>query len=273
MRSDPVGGDSRLPRSDLPHWNRTVRYYASRVVVAVLMRLLFRVRVEGREHLPDSPALYCFNHLNWMDPFLVYATLPLRPRLYFFGPKEDDLRVGLRNRLMYWTATPVPFRPAKTDLLETTRRVEAVFAAGGVLAIAGEGRIHVGERELLPLQDGAAYFALRACVPVVPVALNGLSRLGLRRPLRVRFGAPIPADGRATGEAVAALTSAMAAALLDLVADAQDPAPTGPFGRWLTDLFNDWPEGSREAAQAATVSAAADDRASSGILPSDPGLN
>lgn len=243
--------ERRLPRADLPRWNRSLRYYASRLAVGLLVHLLFRVRVEGKANLPKGPALYCFNHLNWIDPFLLYATLPLRPRLYFFGPKEDDLRVGPRNRLMFWTGTPVPFRPAKTDLLDTTRRVQAVFDVGGVLAIAGEGRIHVGERALLPIQDGAAYFGLRASVPVVPIALNGLTWLGFRRCLRVRIGPSIPVDGRPTSEAIATLTTRMEKVLLELVADAPDPAPPGRFGRWLTDLFNDWPEGSRAAAEAA----------------------
>lgn len=253
-----------LPRSDLPGWNRAVRYYASRLVVGALMHLLFLIRVEGRENLPRGPALLCFNHLNWMDPFLLFATLPLRPRLFMFGPREDDLRVGVRNRLMFWTATPVPFKPSKTDLRETARRVDAVFASGAVLAIAGEGRIHVGERALLPLHDGPAFFALRSGVPIVPVALNGLSWLDVRRPLRVRIGAPITALGRPTTDAVAALTASTSAALLALLADAPEPSAPGRFGRWLTEKFNDWPEGSREAAEAAALAAA---RAAP---PSDP---
>lgn len=255
--------EDRLPRSDLPRWSRTLRYYASRLAVGLLMRLLFRLRVDGREHLPKGPALYCFNHLSWTDPFLLYATLPLRPRLYFFGPKEDDLRVGPRNRMMHWTATAVPYRPAKTDLLDVARRVNAVFAVGGVLAIAGEGRIHVGEHELLPLQDGAAYFALRSGVPIVPIAVNGGSWLDFRRTLRVRIGRPIPTNGRATGEAVAALTTATWLALKALVGEAREPAVPGRFGRWLTELFNDWPEGSRQAS--------AEVRGPSGILSPDPG--
>jgi 1-acyl-sn-glycerol-3-phosphate acyltransferase len=256
--------ERRLPRAELPRWNRTLRYYSSRLIVGLIVHLLFRVRVEGRANLPKGPALLCFNHLSWMDPFLLYAALPLRPRLYFFGPKEDDLRVGPRNRLMFWTATPVPFRPAKTDLLDTTRRVQAVFDVGGVLAIAGEGRIHVGERSLLPLQDGAAYFALRAGVPVVPLAINGLSWLGFRRQLRVRVGAPIPVSGRPTSEAVSALTARTTIELLALLADARDPGQPGRFGRWLTELFNDWPEGSRAATEAAFPPAV--NPAPSGIL-------
>ncbi|HEX5590765.1 MAG TPA: lysophospholipid acyltransferase family protein [Candidatus Limnocylindrales bacterium] len=255
----------RLPRSDVPRWSRTLRYYVSRFVVGVLMHLLFRIRVEGRGRLPKGPALYCFNHLNWTDPFLLYATLPLRPRLYFFGPKEDDLRVGPRNRLMYWTGTAVPYRPAKTDLLEVTRRVTAVFEAGGVLAIAGEGRIHVGERDLLELQEGPAYFALRAGVPIVPIAINGTSWLGFRRTLRLRIGHPIPVEGRASREAIERLTLTTWQALRALIADAPEPGVPGPFGRWLTEKFNDWPEGSRAAS--------AEVRGPSGILSSEPGLD
>jgi 1-acyl-sn-glycerol-3-phosphate acyltransferase len=255
--------DDRLPRPDLPPWNRTLRYYASRLVVGLLMRVMFRLRVEGRQRLPPGPALYCFNHLNWTDPFLLYSVLPLRPRLYFFGPKEDDLRLGPRNRLMYWTATAVPYRPAKTDLLEVTRRVDAVFRAGGVLAIAGEGRIHVGERNLLAIHDGAAYFALRSGVPIVPVAINGTSWLGFRRRLRVRIGRPIPTHGRATAAAVAALTAETWSALKALLADGEDPGPPGPLGRWLTERFNDWPEGSREASAGV--------EGPSGILSADQG--
>ena len=46
---------------------------------------------------------------------------------------------------------------------------------------------------------------------------------------------------------MADLTGRTAAALRAMVADFPDPAEPGPFGRWLTELFNDWPEGARPA--------------------------
>jgi hypothetical protein len=61
--------------------------------------------------------------------------------------------------------------------------------------------------------------------------------------------------GRPTREAVEALTNATSACLRALVADAPEIRRPGRFGRWLTELFNDWPEGSREATLAATAPA------------------
>jgi len=230
--------------------------------VYALTRAYLRIRFEGRDRLPPGPAIYCFNHLSWADPFVLMAILPFRPRLWFFGPKEEDMRVGGRNRVMYWTGTAIPYKPAKNDLLEATRRVGAVIASGGVVAIAGEGRIHVRESELLPLSEGAAYFAMRSRVPLVPVSINGTTWLRFGGRITVRVGEPILTAGRPTRDAVEAATDRLWHALHGLVADAPDVPEPGRFGRWLSERFNDWPEGSRDAARAAS--------AASGLAYSDP---
>ena len=235
----------------LPAWRRTLRYWFARVAVSVVVRAYVRVRVEERDRLPAGPAIYCFNHLGWVDPFVLMAVLPMRPRLYFFGPKEVDMRIGARNRLMAWTGSAIPFRPEKDNLLGVTRRVQAVLSSGAVMAIAGEGRIHASESELWPIDEGTAFFALRASVPIVPIAINGTSWLHFGTMVTVRIGEPLAAVGRADRESVQALTDRTWAALHDMVRDAPDLAEPGRFGRWVTERFNDWPEGSREATRAA----------------------
>jgi 1-acyl-sn-glycerol-3-phosphate acyltransferase len=242
-------GRRRTTATDAESGGR-VRYWLSTIVMRIAVGAYLRLRVEGRQRLPDGPALLCFNHQSWVDPFVVIAALPARPDLLFFGPKEADMQVGQKNRLIAWSQRGIPYRPDKRGLVEVARRVDALFERGGRLAIAPEGRIHAGERVVLPFENGAAYFAARARVPVVPIAILGVSWLRFGGTVRVRVGEPIPVvPGRATRDAVEALTVATRRALLDLVADGRDREPPGPFGRWLTEVFQDWPEGLRPSIQ------------------------
>jgi hypothetical protein len=77
------------------------------------------------------------------------------------------------------------------------------------------------------------------------VAINGTGWLGFGRTVRVRVGRPIPIEGYDRRTGVADLTAEIRRRLQELVADFPERRPPGRFGRWLTDAFNEWPEGSR----------------------------
>lgn len=108
--------------------------------------------------------------------------------------------------------------------------------------IAAEGQLGEDENSVLPLNEGAAYFALRAGVPLVPVAVNGTRWLRFGKPIRVRVGQPIAAAGRRASHAsVDELTAKAHRQLSSLVRDYPDQRIPGPFGRWLTDVFSERP--------------------------------
>ncbi len=221
-----------------------LRQALARFVARLLVRSYLRVRVEGLEDLPPGAAVLCFSHANWADPIVLLAVLPSRPTTFFFGPLEADMRRGIRNRLISLSALAVPAPPGRPH--GALRRAEAILARGERLAIAGEGRIHAREREILPLLPGPAYLALRTGAPLVPVAVVGTTWLAFGRRVRIRIGRPIePPGGGKRRVAITELSEACRARLLALVADAPELSPPGPFGRWLTDLFNDWPGGRR----------------------------
>ena len=246
---DPKAAARGLPRGDLGPFQRWFRYQFSWILATVIMKGWFRITVVNPERLLDRPGIYAFNHLSWMDPMLLVAVLPKNPRVYFYGPKQVDLRKGGRNKFMWWTGIPIPFSPNKDDLRTSLRRSQAVFDSGGVLCIAPEGTIHVHEGDLLPFEEGAAYIALRAGVPIVPVAVSGVSAAFFRGRILVRIGEAIETAGvRASRQNVTRFSALTWHALRRMVDGDRDLPRPGRLGRYLTDLFNDWGPGGREAA-------------------------
>ena len=219
-----------------------LRHYFVRYGNRFFIQCYLRVRLRGFDKLPPAPYLICFNHPNWVDPFLLSAFWPEPPWLYIFGPREEDMGTGWKNRLIGWSRMAVPFKPSKSDLLDTTRRAVAVLKRGDVLAIAGEGRLSDREGAIVPLKEGAAFFALRARVPVVPVAIIGTRWLHFGKRITMTCGQPITVEGlRPDRGGLTEMTARITVAMDELLAGDHDDTPPGPFGRWLTDAFNDRP--------------------------------
>jgi 1-acyl-sn-glycerol-3-phosphate acyltransferase len=235
---------------------RAFLHYGIRFFVGTYLR----VRHEGYDTLPDPPYLLNFSHPSWVDPFLLASHWPLDQTLFIFGPKEEDMNAGWRNALIRWTHLAVPFKPSKTDLLETTRRATSVLKAGYVLALAGEGRLSDREGAIVPLQDGAAFFALRAGVPVVPMAIIGTRWLHFGKAVTMRVGPVVELNGRRPDrDGVASLTADLQAAMERLLVDIKEDTPPGPFGRWMTDVLADRPWLNESSADDAQGPARADE--------------
>ena len=220
-------------------------YHFVRIVLRVLCAAYVRIRVDGAANLPTAPGGYlaCFNHPSWLDPIVLAAAWPDgRRRQRVFGPREADMSVGARNRIITWTGRAVPFRPQGADALDAARRAAAVLRAGDALMIAGEGRLSDREGVVRPIEPGVAHFALMAGVPVVPVGIVGTRWVHLGKRIRIVIGTPIDPAGFPRGKAgVTALTDAIHAAVQGLVDGADDGPVPGRFGAWLSDAFNDRP--------------------------------
>jgi 1-acyl-sn-glycerol-3-phosphate acyltransferase len=217
-------------------------YHAVRLFLRLVTGAYVRVSVEGAERLPTGTGyIVAFNHPSWLDPLFIAGWWPDRTRLvYIFGPREKDMSVGIRNRLITWTGRGVPFQPGGADALDATRRSLAVLRAGGMLAIAGEGRLSDHEGDPLPFEPGVGHFAQLARVAVVPLSVDGTRWVSFRSRVRLVIGEPLdPADFRGGRAAAAALSDAVRERVANGLMGVTDRPQPGPLGAWISELFND----------------------------------
>ena len=104
---------------------------------------------------------------------------------------------------------------------------------GGAVGIFPEGEYGPAEGELLPFKKGFAHFAIKANVPVVPVALSGTKDLWFRKRIKVAIGKPIlPA-----GHTPESLTEAAFQRTKELMPAYQEEPGRKLFRKRLTTLF------------------------------------
>src|ERR1700740_100557 len=177
------------PRASLP-------YRAVRLFGVPVLRLLFKFEVTGRGNLPrHGNYVVIANHLNWLDEFTLLLLFPVEPRLHFLA----DPTLLVTRRFQWWivraTGGYVPVVRERHGDQTLFHHVDRCLELGGAVAIFPEANYGPREGELLPFHKGFAHFAIKAGVPVVPVALSGTKDLWLRKRIRVAIGPALPTLG------------------------------------------------------------------------------
>ncbi|MBI1902208.1 MAG: 1-acyl-sn-glycerol-3-phosphate acyltransferase [Planctomycetia bacterium] len=173
-------------------WHR--QYWdALQYLCRVLCAVLFRVRCDGRRHIPRrGGAILVSNHQSYLDPVLVgigacrYPTMLARRELFGFAP--------LRWLIRSLNGIPIDRDGADVAAVkETLRRLKR----GQVVVLFPEGT-RTRDGRVTPLRSGFAMLARRAGVPIVPVAIDGAWQAWPRtrvlpRPetMQVEYGLPI----------------------------------------------------------------------------------
>ncbi|EGX57247.1 1-acyl-sn-glycerol-3-phosphate acyltransferase [Streptomyces zinciresistens K42] len=175
-------------------------YVLKYVLLGPLLRLVFRPRIEGLDHVPATgAAIVAGNHLSFSDHFLMPAIL--RRRITFLAKKEYFTGPGVKGRLtaaFFRSAGQIPVdRTGKEAGRAAIREGLGVLAEDELLGIYPEGtRSHDGR--LYKGKVGVAVMALTSGVPVVPCAMIGTFEaqppgkvVPRIRPVAIRFGEPL----------------------------------------------------------------------------------
>jgi 1-acyl-sn-glycerol-3-phosphate acyltransferase len=230
--------------------HRASQWAARRWSEASVRALGIRIEAEGVERAPEGSFVYVSNHQSLLDILVLGATLRGDFR---WAAKRAVMNVPFLGwHLRLAGHVPVDRRGSKHAAVSVVQRFEAVLRTGKPLLVFPEGtRSDTGE--LQRFKDGAFYAAVRADVPVVPVALEGTfalmgkhaaetgdEREAERRVVRVRVGDPLRAkpDGDEL-ERVSDLRDRTQAAVAAAVEDLKRRGASG----------NGEPVGSRQQAQ------------------------
>lgn len=173
-----------------PFW-----WAVSKGLVLTFCRLYFRLRIEGRHHVPKTgPVLLVANHASYVDPPLVGITAG---RWVGFLAQAGLARLG---PLRWWLGQMgVTLIDRNAPSKEALRVIAECLGKGEAVGIFPEGT-RSADGAVGPFRNGVEFLVRRTGATVVPIGLDGNHRAFPRkailprpRKLVVRYGAPMSA--------------------------------------------------------------------------------
>jgi len=164
---------------------------------ALLLISRVKVQVEGQENIsPGGSYVLVSNHLSYMDTPSILANIPVQFR---FLAKQGLFQIPLLGtHLLRAGHISVPLEDPRAAVRVMTKAAQVIKDRGISLLIFPEGG-RSADGVLQPFKEGAAYIAIKAGVPLVPITLIGTREIlpfgsGHMRAGTVilRIGVPVP---------------------------------------------------------------------------------
>ena len=154
----------------------TARPQRIRPFIRGVARLLLRLTrmslfVSGLENLPRTPCVVAANHTSYLDAILLTAALPA-DYPYAFVAKREFLDRFITRRFFEGAGCVFVERFDARAGVEQAAQVGAALGEGKVLIFFPEGTFD-RRPGLRPFRSGAFSVAVKARVPVVPLAIRG----------------------------------------------------------------------------------------------------
>jgi 1-acyl-sn-glycerol-3-phosphate acyltransferase len=133
-----------------------------------------RVRVEGLENVnPNATAIYCVNHQSAMDIPVLFVNLPVQFR---FVAKRSLFNMPFMGWHLRRSGHIAVDRDRPRQAMISMKRVAQEIKEGKSVLLFPEGH-RSRDGHLLPFKAGSFYIAILAGVPIVPITINGTSKV------------------------------------------------------------------------------------------------
>ncbi len=181
-----------------------------RLLLWLFTHSIYRIRVEGRDHIPDKGgALFVSNHLSFVDALLLLASTDRPIRFIMFKGYYDHPLIKPLSRIM--KAIPISSELRPREMIRSLKAASNAIRSGDVVCIFAEGQItRIGQ--LLPFRRGMERIMKDVQAPIIPVFLDGVwgSIFSFQKgrflwkiphrllsPVTVSFGQPMRSDATA----------------------------------------------------------------------------
>ncbi len=178
---------------------RVQHWFARTWATIILKTIGIRVRIEGVEHLQGLPSgVYAANHLSALDIPVLYSSIPGQFRIM---AKRELFRYPFLGWYLKRSGQiPIVYGDAHASLKSLNRAGDALRKGMPLMVFPEGGRSATGQ--LQPFMGGAFFVAIRAQVPVVPMAIVGTYEMlpinsfhMLSGEVALVIGEPIPTAG------------------------------------------------------------------------------
>ncbi|MCB1212275.1 MAG: 1-acyl-sn-glycerol-3-phosphate acyltransferase, partial [Verrucomicrobiales bacterium] len=178
-----------------------------RLILWILTHTFYRVRVEGRENIPErGGALFVCNHLSMMDACFLIASTDRHIRFIMYQGIYDKWWVKPFAKML--KVIPISSEARPREMIKSLQAATEWIKKGEVVCIFAEGQItRIGQ--MLPFRRGMNRIMKGVDAPIVPVHLDNVwgsifsfekgrfyTKLpsSLPYPITVSYGSPLPPD-------------------------------------------------------------------------------
>lgn len=157
-------------------------YRVLRPIAVFLLKVLYRIKIENKNNIPDGPFIFVGNHKHNYD--FISLISGTKRTVHFLAKKELMDKHG-------WLFGRLGIIPVN----RSTKNKEAIDEAinmlknGEIVGIFPEGTFNKTEYVIKPFKYGAVKIASVTDCPIVPFAITGEYKM-FRKGLKITYGKP-----------------------------------------------------------------------------------
>lgn len=171
-------------------------YNFLKVIYTVLLKILYRPKIIGKENIPkDGALIFAGNHRRAFDPVIVMMCT----NRYVHYMAKEEVYFGLHGKI-FKALGVIKVHKNKSGNVKAVLEAEKILKNGGTIGIFPEGTRNRSNEELQRFKHGAVVMAQKTNTCIMPFAIKGKYAI-FNKDLTLEFGKPIDVTNMQTEEA------------------------------------------------------------------------